>query len=150
MCLAKYLYHDEEKRQPKWCVYFHLSSISLELNYLFPLLRVRASYITPTRRLPKAFLDSHEPPAKATATKPPIIHITPESYKPSLSKDEIKRIDNMVNMAKWTPAPDSMKYQVTSEAEPETNKSWMRGDATVMRECAYCRECKEDMPQCSR
>lgn len=80
---------------------------------------------------------------------------------PSLTADELEKLDNMRNLANGMlkPVPEDalVRKEVVMQMgedgaprEPATNKAWLLGDQETQRECGYCRKYTSDMPQCAR
>lgn len=114
--------------------------------------RVRATYVTPSKQLSPEFLNSIEPPKRPTATSPPIFHVTSINFMPSLTEDELDKIDNLRTQSSMLkPIPKSVREAVKMRKdEPATNTMWTTGDAELGRECSYCHNVAADLPQCGR
>ncbi|KAF8322674.1 hypothetical protein DL93DRAFT_2071580, partial [Clavulina sp. PMI_390] len=129
--------------------YLHSGSDDTSPNW------VRATYVTPSKGLLPEFLNSITVPPAPAKGYSRIIHVTKHTFIPSLTSDELEKIDNMrmrSNMLKKHPIPRSVRNQVemVEGAEPETNTMWTMGDVEVFTECGYCRKTVPDMGQCSR
>lgn len=140
-----------------------VSNLRRHLRFLVS--RVRATYVTPSKKLPPTFLNETTAPppvTRASSTKfPPVIHIDASDYVPSLSADEITKIDNLRLQAKNSlppvpkDAPIRKQVLLTTDAEgylnePAVNSAWLGSDQETARECGWCREVKPNMPQCAR
>ncbi|EPQ51019.1 hypothetical protein GLOTRDRAFT_81621 [Gloeophyllum trabeum ATCC 11539] len=130
MSLLKYLHHDDAR--PNW---------------------VRATYTTSKNRsLDPDFLNSLEGPKAGTSTTPPIFHVTPDNFTPSLLASDIEKIDNLLTSSRRKLPPSSVKNEVLGKKEgrPEM-KTYLAGNEKNKRQCAYCEKVgKHDMPMCGR
>lgn len=127
--LLTYLHHKEGK--PNW---------------------VRATYTTSKHgyAIDSVFLNGKEAPTpsqikgRKAAKLPPIFHVTPETFVPSLLPGEVEKIDNLLaQRGEKEPAPQSVRDEVlgTKEVRPEVSSTWK---AKHGRQCAYCQEFQEE------
>ncbi|KAJ3552320.1 hypothetical protein NM688_g4210 [Phlebia brevispora] len=127
LCLAKYLYHDENK--PQW---------------------IRATYTTYGEPLPPEFFDFGKP---TTDSNTHIWHIPIEDLIPSLLPGEIERIDNLIAQSPWTePPPASLKQEVmgSKEDRPEIT-TWKYANTKTGAVCGNCGKTGNNkMPMCSQ
>lgn len=98
------------------------------------------------------FLNKQTAPSDPWDALPPIFHVTAENFIPSLSSDELEKIDNLRSQSSYLkPIPKSVRKLVRRrEDEPATDKNWLVGNESAMRECNWCRKVGTDFPQCSR
>jgi len=134
MSLLKYLHHKEAR--PSW---------------------IRATYTTPSHqfKLDPVFLDSHDPPSGVqgeSAQFPPIIHVTPDNFTPSLLPGDLEKIDNLLARrgGKDAPIPASVREAVigSKQTRPDVSAAWKQRNP---RQCAYCEKHGEkSLSICSR
>ncbi|KAF9466934.1 hypothetical protein BDZ94DRAFT_1186529 [Collybia nuda] len=132
MSLLTYLHHNESP--PSW---------------------VRATYTTPNQayKLDPTFLDSHEPPSPTSTVShskfPPIFHVTPEVFVPSLLPSELGKIDNLlVHKKRTTPAEVRARVLGSKDYRPDVSQTWKQKNP---RQCALYQAVKDkDMMQCSK
>ncbi|KDQ09192.1 hypothetical protein BOTBODRAFT_37277 [Botryobasidium botryosum FD-172 SS1] len=130
MSLLKYLHHDESK--PSF---------------------VRATYTTTSKRLVDPdFFSTIDVPTKTY--NPPIFHVTPDNFVPSLLESELEKIDNLTAQVSHskTPAPASVRAEVTGRKEDRPKaEQYMAANEKNAAACAYCEKIgKSTMPICSR
>jgi hypothetical protein len=156
MSLLKYLHHTEAK--PNWCVssFYLLRSLLLSEWRLCMMARVRATYTTRSYgfKVDPVFLSSHSPPPTirdVNAKLPLILHVTPDNFVPSLSANDLEKIDNLLaQRGKAKPAPPSVRDEVTGskKTRPEVSDAWKQ---LSPRQCAYCEQHGEkQLSRCSR
>ncbi|THH19090.1 hypothetical protein EW146_g2003 [Bondarzewia mesenterica] len=103
MSLLTYLNHDSNK--PNW---------------------VHATYTTtPSRGLPAEFLDNLQAPESQRT--PPIFHITPDNFVPSLLAGELEKIDNLLAQSEHiTPPAAELRDKVLgSKKDRPEPEAWM-------------------------
>ncbi|KZT69925.1 hypothetical protein DAEQUDRAFT_668663, partial [Daedalea quercina L-15889] len=118
--------------------------------------RIRATYTTPMRgfKVDLAFLSGVDGPVTPSKGAPPIFHVTPDSFTPTLLATELEKIDNVCAQGRERQAgPDAMeaarkRVLGTKEGRPDVGDAWMNKNA---RECANCQVVKDKaLLVCSR
>jgi len=128
MSLLKYLHHDESK--PKF---------------------VRATYTTTSNRLVHPdFFSTIDPPTKTY--DPPIFHVTPENFVPSLLESELEKIDNLTSQISSSKSPPAgLREEVMGRKEDRPKaEQYMAANAKNAAACAYCEKIgKSTMSVCA-
>ncbi|EPT00605.1 hypothetical protein FOMPIDRAFT_1162970 [Fomitopsis schrenkii] len=117
---------------------------------------VRATYTTPNRgfMVDSAFLLGVNEAVTPTKGAPPIFHVTPDAFTPTLLDSELERIDNVCTQGRQKragpAAVEAARLRVlgTKEDRPDVGEAWMNKNP---RECANCHAVKDKaLMICSR
>lgn len=118
--------------------------------------RVRATYTTPNRgfKVDPAFLPGINVAVMPTNGAPPIFHVTPDAFTPTLLASELEKIDNVCAQGRQDragpAAVEAARKRVlgTKEDRPDVGEAWMNKNP---RECANCHVVKDKaLMMCSR